>query len=202
MSSEEVSWVICSSLTIRRAWKWTPPPPRLHLSLADCNLVFRESHVGENIRRKGDSKTEGLFPRWMGKNVLIRAECMFWRLAWHEGFGVWSPGRALTSTLWEKFFFWWWICGCWTRNWLELKRWCESMKLKVEVCCKRALITFSFTPQITCVCLWGLTNTSSVFQCFKHCIASTLTLQLFSSLSLLAHWSISWCVTASCWSVE
>lgn len=43
MSSEEVSWVICSSLTITLVWKWTFPPPHL----VSCNLV----HVGENACR-------------------------------------------------------------------------------------------------------------------------------------------------------
>lgn len=43
MSSEKVSWVICSSLTITLVWKWTSPPPHL----VSCNLV----HVGENACR-------------------------------------------------------------------------------------------------------------------------------------------------------
>lgn len=63
MSSEEVSWVICSSLTIRLMRRWTPPPPHLHLSFANYNLVHRESHVGDQICRNRDSK-KGLFPRW------------------------------------------------------------------------------------------------------------------------------------------
>lgn len=57
----------------------------------------------------------------------------------------------------------------------KLARIKKMMKLKVEVCCKLALLTFTFTPQITCVYLWGLTNASSVFQCFKHnCVTSAL----------------------------
>lgn len=49
----------------------------------------------------------------------------------------------------------------------KLARIKKMMKLKVEVCCKLALLT--------CVYLWGLTNASSVFQCFKHnCVTSAL----------------------------
>lgn len=43
MSSEKVSWVICSSPTITLVWKWTSPPPHL----VSCNLVY----VGENACR-------------------------------------------------------------------------------------------------------------------------------------------------------
>lgn len=125
MSSEEVSRVICSSLTIRLVWRWTPPPPHLHLSLANCNLVLRESHVGENVGRNWDSKT-GLFPRCL--------ENMYWYVLhvcsedWH-GIKRWRVGawqninaREVQGNALGKRDFSTFCCIRQTWNWLKLWR--------------------------------------------------------------------------------